>query len=326
MSSVNNSIGAEVELVCDEGFYVNGSSILTCLSNGTWNDTLFGKCAGIRCPALEKPNKGSLSSDNNSVGAGVELICDDGFSVNGSFSLRLVCLHDGTWNTSLGKCTEIHTTTLVTTELPATNALKTIWRNNSISQHTTQEMTKVNTTASSASPTLAFSLTTTEDKTSSTTSGKGSSATIEDSTSSTVVRPTIVSTPIPTKISSVKPPTITKSTGKPSVVGASGNIFARNKGVLVGMIIGIVAIILLVIAIVGLVWKSKKSKIREPPIDYDDDTFHNPSYDSSFAQNEGYEYKTPDYKSTANAQKSNGTLDIPEPDYDVVDQVPVYYA
>ncbi|CAH1774074.1 unnamed protein product, partial [Owenia fusiformis] len=111
LSSFNNSIGAEVELICDEGFDVNGSSILTCLSNGTWNDTLFGKCTEITCPTLEKPNNGTLSSVNNSIGAEVELVCDEGFYVNGSSILT--CLSNGTWNDTLfGKCTEITCPTL----------------------------------------------------------------------------------------------------------------------------------------------------------------------------------------------------------------------
>ncbi|KAJ7383495.1 hypothetical protein OS493_027659 [Desmophyllum pertusum] len=80
---------------CDEGFLLRGSHIRHCQENGNWsgNQTF---CEAVDCGPLSAPMNGSSSGDSTVFPNSVQLNCDPGFILSGSY--RRTCQANGTWS------------------------------------------------------------------------------------------------------------------------------------------------------------------------------------------------------------------------------------
>ncbi|XP_038044296.1 uncharacterized protein LOC119718996 [Patiria miniata] len=93
-------VNATVDVACDDGFTLKGSSRLTCLEDGQWSSDL-PVCA-VDCGYPGDVENGLLSGSVYLVNATVDVACDDGFTLKGSS--RLTCLEDGQWSSGLPVC------------------------------------------------------------------------------------------------------------------------------------------------------------------------------------------------------------------------------
>ncbi|XP_071821492.1 uncharacterized protein [Apostichopus japonicus] len=92
-----------VAFTCDQGFSLNGESVLTCQSDGTWSADV-PECTAVQCPALTTPVNGRKDGFGTGYNDRVEFTCDQGFSLNGESVLT--CQSDGTWSADVPVCTE----------------------------------------------------------------------------------------------------------------------------------------------------------------------------------------------------------------------------
>ncbi|XP_038044292.1 sushi domain-containing protein 2-like [Patiria miniata] len=93
-------VNATVDVACDDGFTLTGSSKLTCLEDGQWSSDL-PVCA-VDCGYPGDVENGLLSGSVYLVNATVDVACDDGFTLTGSS--KLTCLEDGQWSSDLPVC------------------------------------------------------------------------------------------------------------------------------------------------------------------------------------------------------------------------------
>lgn len=84
-----------VDIYCDQGFILRGSHRRKCQANGQWNGT-DASCAAVDCGRLSPPMNGSLLSNETTYPNEVEISCDEGFILRGSF--RRKCQADKTWS------------------------------------------------------------------------------------------------------------------------------------------------------------------------------------------------------------------------------------
>ncbi|PIK48478.1 hypothetical protein BSL78_14648, partial [Apostichopus japonicus] len=92
-----------VAFTCDQGFSLNGESVLTCQSDGTWSADV-PECTAVQCPALDTPVNGRKDGSGTGSNDRVEFSCDERFRLNGESVLT--CQSDGTWNADVPVCTE----------------------------------------------------------------------------------------------------------------------------------------------------------------------------------------------------------------------------
>ncbi|RWS04130.1 P-selectin-like protein [Dinothrombium tinctorium] len=109
MCGENSPIGSRCSFTCNPGFVLQGSSILTCLSNGNWN-SLPPLCITqeITCPALDRPENGirlGTCQEGAPVGAICRFRCEPGYTLLGK--RQLVCQVDGTWDEEVPECREV---------------------------------------------------------------------------------------------------------------------------------------------------------------------------------------------------------------------------
>ena len=88
---------------CDDGYVLNGSSSLICLT-GEWNASL-PNCTLIDCGYPGSPNNGQAIGTNYTYNSTVMYSCDDGYILNGSSSL--ICL-TGQWNDTHPSCDPVN--------------------------------------------------------------------------------------------------------------------------------------------------------------------------------------------------------------------------
>nr|XP_039258803.1 uncharacterized protein LOC120335372 [Styela clava] len=108
------------ELECDQGYYLSGSGIATCIdrivddgnTNGTW-DTGENSCIAVKCPNDTDLLNGGLSPDceqNKTYGDQCQLKCNQGYYLSGSRTAT--CIDntvddkniEGSWNTTGTEC------------------------------------------------------------------------------------------------------------------------------------------------------------------------------------------------------------------------------
>jgi len=112
--SASNNFDSQCTIQCDNGYGIEGNSILTCgegqngTIEGNWDQPLPA-CATITCPSLTSPENGDIScSENNYVYGNLCFFeCDEGFELNGAPPLR--CGGDGSnsvgeWTDSVPTC------------------------------------------------------------------------------------------------------------------------------------------------------------------------------------------------------------------------------
>ncbi|XP_051038037.1 CUB and sushi domain-containing protein 1 [Phodopus roborovskii] len=93
--------GMSVMYHCKKGFYLLGSSALTCMANGLWDRSL-PKCLAISCGHPGAPANAILTGELFTYGATVHYSCKGGQVLTGN-STR-VCQEDSHWSGSLPHC------------------------------------------------------------------------------------------------------------------------------------------------------------------------------------------------------------------------------
>ncbi|XP_070817197.1 P-selectin isoform X3 [Chaetodon trifascialis] len=101
------SYGSHCDFECNEGFWLRGTSAMTCNTSGHWNQDL-PTCQPVQCEAIRAlPLALSMNCShplgNFSFGSQCLFTCKDGFSLNGTEVL--FCSSTGFWSESLPKCT-----------------------------------------------------------------------------------------------------------------------------------------------------------------------------------------------------------------------------
>ena len=90
-----------VSFQCNSGFFLSGSVSLTCLSNGSWDESV-PSCDIVNCSNPGEPTNGMLQGETFTYNSVVTYNCSVGYSLTGATSLT--CLSDGTWNESVPTC------------------------------------------------------------------------------------------------------------------------------------------------------------------------------------------------------------------------------
>ena len=100
-----NTYNSTIEISCDTGYEVYGSSILTCQANGTWSDSI-PTCNIKSCsdpgPA---PINGGMNGTMYTYNSIIRYFCDDGYTVNGSDVI--VCQDNGNWSSTPPTCAPV---------------------------------------------------------------------------------------------------------------------------------------------------------------------------------------------------------------------------
>ena len=95
--------GNEIEIQCDEGFYLVGKARPKCGPNGDWDyEGVAPHCELSGCPDLPKISNGLATETGSGIGATVTFRCNDGYRLHGSD--RRECTKDGTWSGSDPYC------------------------------------------------------------------------------------------------------------------------------------------------------------------------------------------------------------------------------
>ncbi|XP_022803616.1 sushi, von Willebrand factor type A, EGF and pentraxin domain-containing protein 1-like isoform X2 [Stylophora pistillata] len=119
MSSCGNHYGARCEFSCANGYRLNGSSDVTCVTSddrppAVW-DNLIPTCQSITCPSLPIPTNGGKKGCEDTVSELYDTLCsfycNDGYSLVGSSARR--CLENGTWSGETSLCLLITCSPLV---------------------------------------------------------------------------------------------------------------------------------------------------------------------------------------------------------------------
>ncbi|XP_071476365.1 E-selectin-like [Diadema antillarum] len=132
--------GAKVHFRCDTGYHLNGSSSITCLTNGNW-DSELPECQAVACQG-EPPsvNGTNVTVTGNEFKALAIYECSDGLIPTAS--PVSYCQTDGTWSQSDFSCT---VPTSSPTETSPTSVKTTGW-GTSQSLSTTDMTTQPQTT------------------------------------------------------------------------------------------------------------------------------------------------------------------------------------
>ncbi|PFX17351.1 Low-density lipoprotein receptor-related protein 6 [Stylophora pistillata] len=119
MSSCGNHYGARCEFSCANGYRLNGSSDVTCVTPdykppAVW-DNPIPTCQSITCPSLPLPTNGGKRGCEDTVSEPYDTLCsfycNDGYSLAGSSVRR--CLENGTWSGETSSCLIIRCSPLV---------------------------------------------------------------------------------------------------------------------------------------------------------------------------------------------------------------------
>ncbi|CAI5639689.1 unnamed protein product [Oreochromis niloticus] len=100
----NQTFNMTCRLKCDPGFFINGSSFVTCEDTGDWSGPRL-TCAAVECPPLPQTYNGyhSCSAGNQTFKTTCHFKCDPGFLVIGSPAVT--CGETGVWSGPRPICT-----------------------------------------------------------------------------------------------------------------------------------------------------------------------------------------------------------------------------
>ena len=90
---------------CDTGYNLTGATSLTCLSNGSWDESV-PSCDIVNCSNPGTPTDGMLLGEAFTYNSVVTYNCSVGYNLTGAVSLT--CLADGTWNASVPSCPPVN--------------------------------------------------------------------------------------------------------------------------------------------------------------------------------------------------------------------------
>ncbi|KAM4836887.1 CUB and sushi domain-containing protein 1 [Thomomys bottae] len=93
--------GMSVMYHCKKGFYLLGSSALTCMATGLWDRSL-PKCLAISCGHPGVPASAVLTGERFTFGATVQYACEGGQPLSGNGTR--VCQEDSRWSGTLPHC------------------------------------------------------------------------------------------------------------------------------------------------------------------------------------------------------------------------------
>ncbi|XP_067016808.1 sushi, von Willebrand factor type A, EGF and pentraxin domain-containing protein 1-like isoform X2 [Acropora muricata] len=88
-------------LSCDEGFFLKGSKLRKCQTNGTWSGNKT-ECRAEDCGQPQPLKNGSFIGEKTVYPNIMHLICDEGFILRGSSQIK--CQTDGNWSNTSSFC------------------------------------------------------------------------------------------------------------------------------------------------------------------------------------------------------------------------------
>lgn len=99
ISGKNNTFGSELEVICNDGYYILGKSRIRCEANGNWSHEL-PRCEKVRCVELGELSNAvklyeGLAGD---IGSVVTYQCNEGYRLQGS--AKRMCEKTGRWSGS----------------------------------------------------------------------------------------------------------------------------------------------------------------------------------------------------------------------------------
>ncbi|KAK9871009.1 hypothetical protein WA026_009969 [Henosepilachna vigintioctopunctata] len=102
----NYLFGDEAIFDCETGYYLNGSSSISCGENGLFEESM-PKCIRITCnaPDANAIKNGKVYGKNNFFGDILRFECDQGFILNGSSFIT--CGKEGVWSSEFPECRKI---------------------------------------------------------------------------------------------------------------------------------------------------------------------------------------------------------------------------
>ena len=107
-TSGDTIFNSTINISCDTGYELDGSSTLTCQENGTWND-VFPTCEIVNCSSPgPTPANGEQNSTTFTYNSSVTYTCSKGYILNGDDVIT--CQVNGAWNGSVPSCDIVNCT------------------------------------------------------------------------------------------------------------------------------------------------------------------------------------------------------------------------
>ncbi|CAH1790204.1 unnamed protein product [Owenia fusiformis] len=129
-SLTGNKINSTVGIKCLDGFTLMGSSILTCMPDGAWDQNV-PFCSKIQCPVVIQPANGAASGNDRDKDSRVTFTCSSDHVLKGSDTIT--CQANGQWSGNVPFCDQKPTgdngtdaTTVTSTVVTATNPVSTL--------------------------------------------------------------------------------------------------------------------------------------------------------------------------------------------------------
>ncbi|XP_063750705.1 sushi, von Willebrand factor type A, EGF and pentraxin domain-containing protein 1 isoform X1 [Eleginops maclovinus] len=104
VSTVEVSPGAQVQLSCDPGFYLQGEPVLQCQNKGEWSHPL-PRCERVSCGAPRPLENGLLQGTDFQAGSSVVYQCNAGFYLLGDTKVH--CSNSGKWGGNPPACLDV---------------------------------------------------------------------------------------------------------------------------------------------------------------------------------------------------------------------------
>ncbi|XP_037393747.1 sushi, von Willebrand factor type A, EGF and pentraxin domain-containing protein 1-like isoform X6 [Pygocentrus nattereri] len=112
----NFSYDSQCEYTCNEGYQVVGSQTTRCEASAAWS-TKPPTCELVQCSDLTEPLHGTMQCDHLlgsfSYQSSCEFSCEEGYTLTGSSSSKLMCEGSGHWNASRPICEAVRCPALV---------------------------------------------------------------------------------------------------------------------------------------------------------------------------------------------------------------------
>ncbi|XP_063401402.1 sushi, von Willebrand factor type A, EGF and pentraxin domain-containing protein 1-like [Mytilus trossulus] len=105
MAATGLSFNDVVTFSCNEGFTLNGTSEMTCLSSSTWSSSVMPTCDNIICPPPERLAYGFIQGNNYTYGNTISYVCNIGYTLTGD-NIR-TCVQGGGWSGRQPFCNQI---------------------------------------------------------------------------------------------------------------------------------------------------------------------------------------------------------------------------
>ncbi|XP_045905003.1 P-selectin [Micropterus dolomieu] len=99
------SFGSQCNFTCQEGYYLTGDNILTCLASRQWSEPT-PTCTVVQCESLKAPPRASMQCQDplgvHSYGSICTVQCEEGFDLIGTNVTN--CSSQGNWSHALPVC------------------------------------------------------------------------------------------------------------------------------------------------------------------------------------------------------------------------------